>query len=218
MRSQYAIRGAIRYYKRLPESVKVEHGRVYVADRVYAIEEEARPDQFDFRRWKEPPHLALANLRTEDVAAVMGFTRRYGVLTLHRGSFLPSDIGQFQNYLRQAWRGDGTALEQMWVDLTARFRVEPACLAIEVGDLWTLTRILFLHDWVDGRARVCAESNEPECPTPYFLAVRKGQKFCSDKCAWRANVRRFRERQDEEKANRATKSTKRGKHAKAKKV
>lgn len=43
--------------------------------------------------------------------------------------------------------------------------------------------------------RMC---ENPDCPTPYFLEARKGQKYCSHKCAVLINVRRFRARREEE--------------------
>ncbi len=168
-------------------------------------------EQFDFRKWKEPPHAALANLRPDDVGALSAFTRRYGVISTHTLTGLVStgDTGRFRDYLRQAWTGNRNALEQMLVDLNARLGVLPTGVDIIVEDLWTLTRLMFLRDWLAGRAQKCAS---PDCPAPYFLASRKGQKFCGQTCAVRENVRRFRERQEKQ----PKKSRKRrGKHAKA---
>jgi hypothetical protein len=126
-----------------------------------------------------------------------------------------ADAGRFRDYLRQAWKGNEEVLEQMLVDLRAPLRVQPAGLEITVEDLWTLIRLLFLRDWLDGRAKVC---DSPDCPAPYFLASRKGQKFCSQRCAVLVNVRRFRERQAKQQGLRRNRKGKRGKHAKAKKT
>ena len=63
---------------------------------------------------------------------------------------------------------------------------------IAVVDLWNLTRLLFLRDYSAGRTRVCSN---PDCSSPYFLQQRRGQKYCTHKCAVLMNVRRFRERE-----------------------
>lgn len=182
------------------------------------IAEQGAPAEvpFGLRRWKEPPHVALANLRPE-TAALLAFTRRYGVVSRHTlsGFISASDTGRFGEHLRQAWRGDEKVLSQIGVDLSARLRVGPTGLEIVVDNLWTLIRLMFLRDWVAGRAKVCTS---PDCPAPYFLAVRKGQKFCSQRCAVLINVRRFREREAKQRAKRTTGRTRRRKYAKAKKA
>jgi hypothetical protein len=188
MRSYYAFAAAIRYYRQPLSRVEQMNGLIVVEDAPSALE------LVDLRTWREPPHPELANLRPDGLLALwVRFTRRYGVISERASGGVryvsPADIGRFGDYLRQAWDGDEKVLEQMLVDLNARLRVLPRGVDIVIEDLWTLVRLMFLRDWLFGRARKCART---DCPTPYFLAVRKGQKFCSHKCAVLLNVRRFR--------------------------
>jgi hypothetical protein len=200
----------IRYYKNLPPQVEVQNERIRVQPSTTAEE------PFDLRRWKEPPHLALANLRP-DTPAVLAFTRRYGVVWFRGWAdpmwVLPANMIRLRDFLRQGWEGKKDVLGRMWADIEVRMRGEPTGVEIVVEDLWTLIRLTFLQDWVSGRPKVCGN---PECPAPYFLAVRKGQKYCSHKCAVLINVRRFRA--GNAKPRHIKKSWKRGKHAKAKKA
>jgi hypothetical protein len=212
MGSHYAMKGTVRYYGRVP-------GKVELRGEEVVFKPEDRPvTVFDFHSWKEPPHLALANLMP-DPHALYRFVRHYGIVTARLSSGVQyvtvRHTDPFQEYLQKAWKGDQAILEQMVGDLKAYLRVLPSGIDIVVEDLWTLVRLMFLHDWWSGRARKCSN---PDCLTPYFLAVRKGQKLCSQTCAVLINVRRFREREAEQKTNIATKRTKRGKHVKAKKV
>lgn len=162
---------------------------------------ETPPGLFDIRRWAAPPHLMLAT--TSDFLA---FTRRYGIVSArgYSGVFFvsPDDVGRFQGYLQQAWKGNEKMLAQMSDDLKASLRFKPSGPEIVVDDLWNLIRIMFLQDHFSGRARVCAN---PECQTRFFLAARKGQRFCSARCTVLINVRRFREREAEQKARRTAK-------------
>jgi predicted RNA-binding Zn ribbon-like protein len=68
--------------------------------------------------------------------------------------------------------------------------------------MWTVVRVAFLMDYKIGRIKVCGN---PDCVTPYFVESRKGQEFCSHKCAVLINVRRFRERQSKAEARGRTK-------------
>lgn len=214
MSAYYAMTGTIRYYRNLPVLVEAQNERIMVQEAAPAEE------PFNLRGWKEPPHVALANLRP-DTDAVAAFTPRYGVLSWYQGQpgiVTARDVVRFRDALRQAWEGNKNVLAQMWVDLRARLRVEPTGLEIVVEDLWTLIRLMFLRDWVERRASLCAACSDEECPTPYFLAVRKGQKFCSDLCAVRINVRRFRERRVRPQTRKKNQDRRGGKHAKAKKA
>lgn len=186
MGSHYAVIAPIRYY-RATYHVK---GR---GDSLWAEQEPGGPQAFDLRRWKEPPHVAFANLPS-DLRAALAFTRRYGVISNQYGGGVwqvrPSDLMRFGNYLRQAWKGDEKALHQMLVDIRTRLLIEPDAVRVEVSDLWTLVRLLFLQDKLAKRARVCGN---PDCVTPYFLRRRKGQENCSLKCTNLLSVRRFRQ-------------------------
>jgi len=175
---------------------------------------------FDFSRWKDPPHVALANLRL-DPAAALRFTRIYGVLSLHyKGeatSVSVGDVFRFRDYLQRAWQHDEIFLKMLNDPhpTEARLWVRPAGMEIVIEDLWTLIRVLFSRDSWAGRAKKCTS---PDCPAPFFLAVRKGQKFCSQRCAVLVNVRRFREREAIEAARKKNQRKPRRGNAKAKKA
>jgi len=78
-------------------------------------------------------------------------------------------------------------------------------MEIVVKDLGKLIGMMFAQDLWEGRLRKC---ENPECrEVPYFQAVRKGQKFCSHRCAVLINVRHYRERQPR-KENRDAKEKK----------
>lgn len=226
MRAHYDIPATIRYYGLPPANVEVVGTRLRAKNPGLALEE------FDLRRWKEPPHVALANLRLDDLGALEAFTRRYGVVnwvthpTLDplgqrvsdgTGGITAADVGRFRDYLRKAWAGDRYAVDQMLVDITATVRVgvPSAGLDLVIEDLWTLTRLMFLRDWRAGRTKVCAS---PDCPAPFFVAVRKSHKFCSHPCAVLVNVRRFRESKTKGQSLKEAHKRQRGKHAKEKKA
>jgi hypothetical protein len=187
MREHYATNVRIRYYMQ-PRKVQ------YKGDQIRACDVPGFPEPFDISTWKKPPHLALANLplNKEEIGK---FTQTYGIVFARPSggiiNVLATDLGRFQAYLRQAWEGNEKALNQMRVDARVSLWAEPSGIEIRVNDLWTLIRVMFLQDWLEGRAKICASKG---CPTPYFLQTRRGQKFCSQACAVRENVRRFRER------------------------
>jgi hypothetical protein len=125
------------------------------------------------------------------------------------------DLGRaqkMQELLRSAWRGERFAIVELEHDLMQKglrpwFGVTEQVLGLKdaprdaltlwADDIWTVVRIAFLMDCKIGRAKVCANR---DCPTPYFVESRKGQEFCTHKCAVLINVRRFRERQNKSKA------------------
>ena len=193
----------IRYYGAPPARAELwKEGQVAAYD-AEPTSEDVSPSNlpFDLRRWKEPPHVQLANLPSDanrhlDPAALLAFTRRYGVVSGRHDAGIRvvsiDDVQRFQKYLRDAWEGDEKVFDQMRVDEMGQLRLHPRGAEIAVNDLWTLIRVMFLRDWLDGRAKVCGN---PDCPAKYFLAVRKGQKFCGHRCAVLINVRRFREEQ-----------------------
>ena len=214
MKSYYALTARIPYYGTVHTKVWVEKD-ASGAEHVY-VSPETQPA--NVANWKEPPHVALANLRVDeetgllDRRAVERFTRTYGVLP----EFGPDE--PLANVLLAAWpearpidlvnlRGLQELLRRAWrrePDEHDRILMEPLPpptqlaatqngIEIRAGDLWTLIRVLFLRDSAEGRARVCAN---PDCNTlRYFLQARKGQVFCSHPCAVLINVRRFREAQ-----------------------
>lgn len=56
--------------------------------------------------------------------------------------------------------------------------------------------ILLTRDLAEKRTRVC---QNPDCPTPYFVAGRRDAKFCSHRCAVAIGVNNFRKRQRRKK-------------------
>jgi|SRR5215469_8981493 len=91
-----------------------------------------------------------------------------------------------QSLLRQAWEGEGLAVElvqsgqrhaQQEAYGPPRLTVVPSAKGIRLHakDLWSFIRIAFLLDYGRGITKVCGN---PDCPVPYFLAKRKDQKFC----------------------------------------
>jgi PAS domain-containing protein len=70
-----------------------------------------------------------------------------------------------------------------------KFRAAAAARGICGHPVGSVFRSLFLRDCGAKKTRVCVN---PDCPAPYFLQTRKGQKFCTHRCAVLVNVRRFR--------------------------
>jgi len=157
-----------------------------------------------------------------DAERIVSFTLRYGPLSpknltgsdlehFEPGDPVRIDTAQFvglQKLLCDAWRGDPKALKEVVIGLTGdlelRLRLEG--LEVAVLDLWVLIRLLFLRDHAKGKTKVCPN---PDCPTPCFLRSRKGQKYCSHRCAVLISVWRFREREAERVQNSRRKSKRR---------
>ena len=205
MKSHYAVTSTIRYYKPpckvalLPGS----HPRL----RVTGWTNGSGAPPFDVSRWKDEPHVALANLRDEP-EAVLRFTHTYGILARDKRQTVPvREVLQYRDFLRSAWEGDTYNFFAQAVNHPF-LCVQPTGLQIAVNDSWMLIQVLFARDIAEKRIKKCGN---PDCPAPYFCAVRKGQKFCSQKCAVLINVRHFREREAALKA-------KGGRYAKAKKA
>ncbi len=188
MQSHYAITGAIRYYKKAT-AVEVLPGKIP------RLRLEPCPNSqvpFDVSRWKDPPHVALANLLDEP-EAVLRFTRIYGVLGNPKTETVSvRQLLQLRDNLRAAWEGSWTANFFALAITHPALIAQPTGMVIAVTDPWTLVQVLFAQDWKEERIRKCAN---PDCSAPYFRAVRQGQKFCSQKCAVLINVREFRKRE-----------------------
>ena len=215
MKSYYTATSQIRYYGQVPETVgktadavsgtgvrsTLFGGNVLTQAEWTHFLETATEQPFDLSRRKEPVHERLANM-TLDVDSLYVFTKVWGFLDAEvddKGRLVarPQHLEQFQDLLQRAWRGDTKALSEMAKDVKARVDVGAKGIDIAVVDLWNLVRLSFLRDYKAGRTKVCA--NE-DCPSPYFLEQRKGQKYCTHKCAVLVNVRRFRERQAKTKS------------------
>jgi hypothetical protein len=166
---------------------------------------------------------------------VSAFTKIYG--QLFRGGELALDrdaalIEECQDVLRKAWAKDPDALGRLVEGEPERptgrkisfgssnlpayhsseqfhLLITPAGLEIEADDIWSFTRLAFLRDYNLEKTQICAN---PQCKTPYFLQSKRGQIYCSHRCAVAANVRRFREERDKhgiakKKKKRQTKGT-----------
>jgi hypothetical protein len=214
MKSYYTAIVHIRYYGQIPETVGKAQDAVWgtgIESTVFgesvltadwrALLETAREQPFDLSRRKEPVHERLANM-TLDVDSIYVFTKVWGFLDADvagNGRLVtrPQHLEQFQDLLQRAWRGESKALSEIEKDVKARVDVGAKGIDIAVVDLWNLVRLSFLRDHKVGRTKVCANN---DCPSPYFLEQRKGQKYCTHKCAVLINVRRFRERQAKTKS------------------
>ena len=118
-----------------------------------------------------------------------------------------------QELLRRAWRGESDAVKKVEEEavrgtrymkgLEIRSSVKAGGINFLAESLWSFMCVLFLRDYGMRRVKVCAS---PECPAPFFLQERKGQKYCSHKCAVLINVRRFRKRQRQRVRTRITRS------------
>lgn len=211
MQSHYAITTTIRYYKGAYEVALLPgpHPRL----RVTLEGKGGAP--FDVSRWKDEPHIALANLR-DDPKAVLWFTRTYGVLAWgKRKTVSVRGVLNYRDFLRRAWEGDA---ELNWMGPYNFFALpsvkdiwliaQPTGMEITVNALWPLIQFLFSRDWAEKRIRKC---ENPDCAVPYFRAARRGQRYCSQKCSVLINVRQFRARE-------AAHKTKGESRAKAKKA
>jgi hypothetical protein len=207
--SYYAATGQIRYYGQIPtavrksgDEVRARSGGGYIfGEDVHRFWdnalESASSQPIDLSRKREPAHEALANL-SPDIDSLYAFTKRWGLLAFDVDIRTGEDvtrikqIAPMQTLLKQAWSGDSGAIKAIAKDVTARLDVSAKGIDIAVVDLWSLVRLLFLRDYWEGKTKVCAN---PDCASRYFLEQRKGQQYCSHKCAVLMNVRRFRQRQ-----------------------
>lgn len=189
MRNHYAVKSTIHYYK--PgydvELLLRPHPRLGVKLAGSA------GNAFDVSRWKDAPHVALANLRDEP-EAVCRFVRTYGLLAKDKRKTVPiREVLEHRDSLRRAWEGKTFEFFAFpaWHGATLCARQSGGFL-IAIDALWPLIQVMFIQDWTEKRIKKCAN---PDCPAPYFCAVRRGQKFCSQKCGVLINVRRFRQRE-----------------------
>jgi hypothetical protein len=206
----YATTGRIRYYGQIPTDVRKSGDEVRakgVSSHIFGPDalslfwenslENASDQPIDLSRKKEPAHEALANL-SPDLDSLYAFTKRWGFLAggidIATGEAVIrlQQVVPRQTLLRQAWRGDKEAAKQVASAVKARLDVGAKGIDIAVVDLWNFVRLLFLRDYSAGKTKVCGN---PDCVSRYFLEQRKGQQYCSHKCAVLMNVRRFRQRQ-----------------------
>jgi hypothetical protein len=214
VQSYYATIARIRYYGQMPEKVEKYDDAVCVSgieSKVFGKDvltaywpaslDTAGLQPVNLSHKKEPAHEALANM-TLDLDSLCAFTKRWGLLdadTDDKGRLCTrvTQVKPFRGVLQRAWRGEPGALTKMAKDVTARVDVRATGIDIAVVDLWNLIRLLFLRDHEAGRTKVCSN---PDCHSPYFLQQRRGQRYCTHKCAVLMNVRRFRKRQAKAKS------------------
>jgi hypothetical protein len=207
----YATTGQIRYYGQIPNTVRRSGNEVRakgIQSSIFGEDahlfwddalQSASSQRIDLSRRKEPAHEALANL-VLDLGSLYAFTKRWGFLVFDIDPSSGEAVTRVQQItprqalLQQAWSGDGGAVNAIAKDARARLDVTAKGIDIAVVDLWNLIRLLFLRDYWEGKTKVCAN---PHCASRYFLEQRKGQQYCSHKCAVLMNVRRFRQRQTE---------------------
>jgi hypothetical protein len=189
MQSHYAISGAIRYYKP-PYDVELLPGG---SPRLRVTLVGSSAEAFNISRWKDAPHVALANLRDEP-EAVWRFVRTYGLLARRkRKTISVREVLEHRDSLRRAWEGEEFNFFAFpaWHGATL-CAGQRGGFIVAIDALWPLIQVMFLQDWTEKRIEKCGS---PDCPAPYFCAVRRGQKFCSQKCAVLINVRKFRTRE-----------------------
>jgi hypothetical protein len=207
MKSYYATEAVIRYYgpgfeRRWPDAPHVAFANLQLDDSALGmftkrygplyIPQRSRAEKVVIGESRDPLHTALVLV----TAFVPDLNRALGM----------------QGLLRHAWRGERFAIVELEHELMQKglrpwFGVTDQILELKdsphdsltlwADDIWTVVRAAFLMDYKVGRAKVCTN---PDCPTPYFVESRKGQEFCSHKCAVLINVRRFRERQNKSKS------------------
>jgi hypothetical protein len=169
--------------------------------------------RYGSKPWPELPHVYLANM---DVPAdLRAFTKIYGLIC-RNADLAPDGQADFvrdaQSLLRKAWANDRSALRRLAEGEPERptsqkidspvvrrvshtyerfhLKITDAGMEIEADDVWAFTQLAFLRDHNLEKTKICSN---PECPTPYFLQSKRGQIFCSHRCAVATNVRRFRE-------------------------
>jgi hypothetical protein len=207
MKSYYATDAVIRYYgpgfeRRWPDAAHVAFANLQLDDGSLGM----------FTRRYGPLYVPPRS-RAEEAVIATSKDKLSTALQLVL-SFVP-DLARARNmqtFLVKAWRGDKGAIVKLehelmrqglrpWFGVTEQvleLKDTPRdALTLWADDIWTVVRIAFLMDYKVGRAKICAN---PDCPTPYFVENRKGQEFCTHKCAVLINVRRFRERQSESKS------------------
>jgi hypothetical protein len=159
-------------------------------------------------RWKQPPHVAFANLLI-DPKSVRAFNSTYGPVITDPNEIPEAGdsfevhltlLGYMQDRLRDVWRdrrdlkllwfgrgGEGSEDEDPGYYLPVRFTARAG--ELHISDCWTYLRLLLARDLLSGRARICENDT---CPTPYFVARREDAIYCCHKCATDVATWRYR--------------------------
>lgn len=191
----------------------------------------ARP--LDAKRWKSPPHDALANLgygsdpRGDGVASdeeIIWFTRRYGLLTWETDLNAGNKEETFR-YDLASWRAKQRDLRDAWRKQDASLYTNPPWFAASIGKATGFNPSIVLEaeynppelrpTHCDTYIKLLLQRDisegyakicqRPDCPHPYFIATKKDAKYCSHPCAVAVNVKNFRQRQKQRKKNKRRK-------------
>jgi len=150
--------------------------------------------------------LDWANLRDGDEEAVRRLMRRHaevmGPLNLELQEkifgfrFQVDDLFRLRDYLRKGWSARDRRTREWHVfqlrrsfSEMARARSDEAARVQNPSLEWLedappLTPLeaaaFYFQTVIADRAKYCGG---PECPAPYFIAIKRWQKYCSEKCA-----------------------------------
>jgi CGNR zinc finger len=196
VKTYYALSGTLRYYgpgfeKRWPDAPHRAFANLHLDVAALGMFTQRYGHLYFPGEWPKP-----------NAEAIAASDERLGTALRMLFSFVP-DLQQAKNMqklLVRAWCADQGAIADIEKDIkvfplfgaTERafgLNDPPDGFALYAEDMWNFVRAAFLLDYKNGRAKVC---KNPDCPAPYFLQSRKGQEFCSHKCAVLVNVRRFR--------------------------
>ncbi len=172
------------------------------------------------KKWKDPPHFALANWQFDTPENVCKFIKRYGApadLLRGNGPFIVSmsDMRNLQEALRAGWRAipftasySLEALKALEPTIPAQFNPWGPGGQINVDDPWNYACLIFRNDFEKGLAAVCPNR---DCLSPYFIKTRGDQQFCSQECRNLVNVQRWRSVPKNQKRERAARKKREGK-------
>jgi hypothetical protein len=190
----------------------------------------------DPKLWADVPHVAFANLgydpqRRAGVATddqIRMFTTQYGPLGAggnEEAATVPQEpfwlsLANFrflQVQLREAWTKrdasqftDPANLAMGHELLPMSLKVKGGILEMQPASLYAYMGILLARDIAEGCARVCQNRN---CHTPFFIAKRSDQLYCSHPCAVAINVEKFRQRQVRKRSKKNEREPKRPKRS-----
>lgn len=120
---------------------------------------------------KGKPHEDLANFGDD------AFTKHWGRLCVSNPVF--DSPGIWQDKLREAWRGDLAAIEEIrkWVNayMTTSLTFVKGRIEMAPKDFLGTIFLLFLRDRAAGKTAIC---ENPDCVSPYFIKAKKTQKLC----------------------------------------
>lgn len=209
------------------ESLAEELSREHPDDYLFSYEWEPEPQQKDLSKLREPLHQQFANWEAT-AQGVIRFAKRFGYCPRRL-----SDWVLLQLRLRCYWKWNNK--EDRWdslmhaltdeikpgvsLELTGDYE-DPAEATVEPNLILTRAKrrlvptiipvsfwqyiMLRLMNEPLGRLRICANSG---CFSPYFIARRKDQEYCSSDCAgliakrrwWQEHGKEWRRKRKKEK-------------------